>query len=228
MNLQNELDGFRRAVKEKTPPHVVPAIEAATQRLRDSRLAESALQPGQIMTDFELPDVTGKIVNSAQLRRSGQLLILFYRGTWCPFCNLTVRAYQERLQAFQERGVTLVAISPQTPDNSLTLQQKHSLKFPLLSDRGNAVARQFGIVFQLDPALKQVQEQFGVDIPSYNGDDSFELPVPGTFLVSSDGKILRSFVEGDYMKRLAPETAIEWIDEFRETGTLADHGATRR
>lgn len=223
MNLQNELDGLRQAVKEKAPPHVVPTIEATTQRLRDFGLTKSSLQPGQTITDFELPDATGKIVSSARLRRSGPLLILFYRGTWCPFCNLTVQAYQGRLQAFQERGVTLVAISPQTPDNSLTLQQKHSLNFPLLSDRGNTVARQFGIVFQLDPALKQVQEQFGVDIPSYNGDDRFELPIPGTFLVSSDGRILKSFVEADYMKRLAPETAIEWIDEFVTNKVLHNH-----
>ncbi|HET6220240.1 MAG TPA: peroxiredoxin-like family protein [Acidobacteriaceae bacterium] len=214
MNLQNELDGFREAAKQKAPPHVVPTIEATIQRLRDSHFADGALRPRQTITDFELPDATGKLVSSADLRRSGPLLILFYRGTWCPFCNLTVRAYQERLQAFQDRRVTLVAISPQTPDNSLTLQQKHSLKFPLLSDRGNTVARQFGIVFQMDPALKQVQKQFGVDIASYNGDDSFELPLPGTFLVSRGGMVLRSFVEVDYMRRLEPETAINWIDEI--------------
>jgi len=214
MNLQDELDAVRDAVRQKAPPHVVPTIEATTQRLEDSGLTKRVLQPGQTMTDFELPDAAGKLVNSAELRQSGPLLILFYRGTWCPFCNLTVQAYQERLQEFLKRGVTLVAISPQTPDNSLTLQQKHGLKFPLLSDSGNKVARQFGIVFQLDRALKRVQEQFGVDIAAYNGDDRFELPIPATFLISKDGKIVRSYVEVDYMKRLAPGTAIEWIDEF--------------
>jgi peroxiredoxin len=213
MNLQDELGAQRQAIREKTPRHVVPTIEEATQRLRDAGLTASALQPGQTITDFELPDTTGGLVNSANLRRSGPILILFYRGTWCPFCNLTVRAYQERLQAFKSRGVTLVAISPQTPDNAWILQEEHSLKFPLLSDSENVVARQFGIVFQLDPALKQVLEQFGVDVAAYNGDDSFELPLPATFLVARDGKVLKSYVEVDYMKRLAPETAIEWIDK---------------
>ena len=112
------------------------------------------------------------------------------------------------------RGVTLVAISPQTPDHSLTLQEKHSLLFPVLSDGGNEVAQQFGIVFELDRDLRIVQEQFGVDIPSFNGEHSFQLPVPAVFLVSKDGKVLDSFVEMNYMKRLAPETAIAWIDEF--------------
>lgn len=213
MNLQNELDTIRDAVRKKTAPHVAPTIEAATKILRESGLSKRALQPGQIMPDFELPDATGKMVNSADLRQAGPLLLLFYRGTWCPFCNLTVQAYQERLPELSRRKVTLVAISPQTPDNSLTLRQKHDLKFPLLSDSGNTVAREFGIVFHLDQALKQVQEQFGVDLAAYNGDDRFELPVPATFLVSKEGKIVRSYVEVDYMKRLAPDTAIGWIDE---------------
>jgi peroxiredoxin len=213
MNLQDELNAVRQGVAEKTPPHVVPTIEATTRRLLDSGLIREALQPGQTITDFELPDATGKQVKSLELRQARPLLILFYRGTWCPFCNLTVQAYQEKLQLFEDRGVTLVAISPQTPDNSLTLQEKHQLKFSLLSDSGNAVARKFGIVFQMDAPLKQVHDLFGVDIASYNGDDRYELPVPATFLVSKDGVVMKSYVEVDYMKRLAPETAIKWIDE---------------
>jgi peroxiredoxin len=213
MNLQNELNAVRQGVAEKTPPHVVPTIEATRQRLMDSGLVEGALHPGQMIPDFEMPDATGKLVKSSDLRQTGPLLILFYRGTWCPFCNLTVRAYQEQLQPFQDRGVTLVAISPQTPDHSLTLQEKHHLKFPVLSDSGNSVARQFGIVFQMDPALKQVHELFGVDVAAYNGDNRCELPVPAAFLVSKAGKVMRSFVEVDYMKRLAPEAALQWIDE---------------
>ena len=214
MNLQNELNALRQTVTEKTPPHVVPTIEATTRRLMDSGLVQGVIQPGQMILDFELPDATGKLVKSSDLRQTGPLLILIYRGTWCPFCNLTVQAYQEQLQSFQDRGVTLVAISPQTPDHSLTLQEKHHLKFPVLSDLGNGVARQFGIVFQMDPALKQVQDLFGVDVAAYNGDSRYELPVPAAFLVSKAGEVIRSYVEVDYMKRLAPETALQWIDEI--------------
>ena len=213
MNLRNELNALRQTVAEKTPPHVVPTIEATTQRLMESGLVQGALQPGQMILDFELPDATGRLVKSSDLRRTGPLLILFYRGIWCPFCNLTIRAYQEQLQSFQNRAVTLVAISPQTSDHSLTLQVKHHLKFPVLSDSGNGVASQFGIVFQMDPALKQVQDLFGVDVAAYNGDSRYELPVPAAFLVSKAGEIIRSYVEVDYMKRLAPETALKWIDE---------------
>jgi peroxiredoxin len=154
------------------------------------------------------------MVKSMDLRTQGPLLIVFYRGAWCPFCSLTLRAFQEGYSEIASRGVSLVAISPQTPDHSLPLQEKHNLRFPVLSDSGNKVAQRFGIVFELDRDLKVVQEQFGVDIPSFNGDHSFQLPVPATFLVSKDGKVLDSFVEVDYMKRLAPETAIAWIDEI--------------
>jgi peroxiredoxin len=183
MNLENELNAVRQTVAEKTPPHVVPTIEATKQRLMDSGLVQGALQPGQMILNFELPDATEKLVKSSDLRQTGPLLILFYRGIWCPFCNLTVRAYQEQLQSFQNRAVTLVAISPQTSDHSLTLQEKHHLKFPVLS------------------------------VAAYNGDNRYELPVPAAFLVSKTGEVIRSYVEVDYMKRLAPETALQWIDE---------------
>ena len=214
MDLQKELGAVAQMVREKTPPHVMPTIEATTKRLKESGLEGHALQPGQTMPDFELPDATGRIVRSAELRSQGPLLITFYRGSWCPFCNLALRAFQERNAEMKTRGVTLLAISPQTPDHSLTLQEKHSLQFSVLSDAGNKVARQFGVVFALDPGLKTVQEQFGVDIPTYNGDHTFELPVPATFLVSTDGKVLKSYVEADYMQRLDPETALAWIREL--------------
>ena len=214
MDLHKELGAVAQMVREKTPPHVMPTIEATTKRLKESGLEEHALQTGQTMPDFELPDATGEIIRSAQLRSQGPLLIMFYRGGWCPFCNLALRAFQERNAEIKTRGVTLLAISPQTPDHSLTLQEKHSLQFSVLSDAGNKVARQFGIVFALDPGLKTVQEQFGVDIPAYNGDRTFELPVPATFLVSTDGKVLKSYVEADYMQRLDPETALAWIREL--------------
>jgi peroxiredoxin len=213
MDLQNELNAVSQMVREKTPPHVMPTIEATTRRLNDAGLSEQALQPGQSITDFELPDATGKLVKSADLRAHGPVLIMFYRGHWCPFCNLALKAMQERHSDIESREATFVAISPQTPDNSLTTQEKAGLQFPVLSDSGNEVARSFGIVFKLDDALKAVQESFGVDIPAFNGDQSFELPVPATYLISEDGVVLKSFVEVDYMKRLSPETAIAWLDE---------------
>jgi peroxiredoxin len=215
MDLQKELSAVEQMVKEKTPSHVMPTIEASIHAVKESGLERRAIQPGETIRDFELPDATGAIVKSLELRTRGPLLIVFYRGASCPFCNLTLQAFQERYSEIVSRGVTLVAISPQTPDHSLSLQEKHNLRFPVLSDSGNKVAQQFGIVFELDRDLRVVQEQFSVDIPSFNGEHSFQLPVPAVFLVSKDGTVLDSFVEVNYMKRLwATETAIAWIDEI--------------
>jgi len=137
MDLQQELNAVEQMAREKTPPHVMPTIEASIHAVKESGLERRALQPGETIRDFELPDATGAMVKSLELRTRGPLLIVFYRGAWCPFCNLTLRAFQERYSEIANRGVTLVAISPQTPDHSLTLQEKHSLRFPVLSDSGN-------------------------------------------------------------------------------------------
>ena len=131
MDLQEELGAVEQMVREKTPSHVMPTIEASIHEVKESGLESRAIQPGEAIRDFELPDATGAMVKSLELRTRGPLLIVFYRGAWCPFCNLTLRAFQERHSEIASRGVTLVAISPQTPDHSLTLQEKHTVfSFP--------------------------------------------------------------------------------------------------
>lgn len=112
--------------------------------------------------------------------------------------------------------MTLVAISPELPDHTLTLQAKHGLAFPVLSDVGNAVARCFGLVFTLPQTLRPVYEGFGVNLPARNGDASFELPLPGTFLIDGDGNVLESFVDTDYRARLEPAVALAWIDRLHD------------
>jgi peroxiredoxin len=214
MDLQTELDAAVRSVKENAPAQVLTTFGTAYEALEASGLLKRALQPGQTIVDFQLPDATGKTVKSADLRANGPLLIVFYRGEWCPFCNLQLKAFSEHNSELLRHGVTLIAISPQTPDNSLTMQQKHNLPFPVLSDNGNLVARQFGIVYTVDETLKAIYQMFGVDLPSRNGDSTFELPVPAAYLVGKDGKILRSFVEIDHTKRLTPEIALQWIRQI--------------
>ncbi len=187
-------------------------MEAATAKLAATGLAGKALKRGGRMPDFELPDATGKMIRSADLRTQGMLLISFYRGHWCPYCNLELQALQERLADITAKGTTLVAISPQTPDQSLTTQQKHALKFPILSDVGNKVTKQFGLVYTLDASLQPIYQAFGIDLKAHNGDSSFELPVPATYLVAKDGSVLEAYLDVDYRKRLALETALGWLD----------------
>lgn len=212
MTLQSDLFFVKEQVAAQVPAPVLAAMDQATAELTASGQAQKALQPGQRMSDFVLTNATGRRVASMVLRAGGPLLITFYRGEWCPYCNLALRALQRELPAFARRGVTLVAISPELPDHSLTLQHKHGLAFEVLSDAGNAVARSFGLVFTLPEALRPIYEGFGVDLPARNADASFELPVPGTFLVGGDGTVLASFVDVDYRTRLEPAEALAWID----------------
>ena len=226
MTLHDELQAVRQQVATQLPPDVLATMDGATTELANAGLAQRALQPGQCMTDFVLPDATGRRVASMALRARGPLLITFYRGEWCPYCNLALRALQRELPAFASRGVTLVAISPELPDHALTLQATHDLAYAVLSDAGNAVARCFGLVFTLPQTLRPLYQGFGVNLPARNGDASFELPLPGSFLIDSDGSVLASLVETDYRARLEPAVALAWIDRLHDRTTARPHDHT--
>jgi len=214
MTLQTELAAVTEHVRRQAPA-AFAAIEASNTALAATGLPQRALRSGQTMPDFELPDATGKIVRSADLRARGPLVISFYRGHWCPYCNLELRALQQHLPEIARRSATLVAISPQTPDQSLTTREKHELAFPVLSDQGNRVARQFGLVFTLDDVIKPVLSGFGVDLSAYNGDRSDELPVPATYVVAKSGVVIDASVDVDFRNRIAPETVLAWLDRAR-------------
>jgi peroxiredoxin len=217
MDQRRNLSAIARMVRSKTHSQVIPNSESAPENLAASDLPRAALQPGQSITDFELPDVTGRMVNSVDLRANGPMLVVFYCGFACPFCRLMLKRLEARCADLQDLGVTPVAISgevsPQTADQSLTTKKESSLKFPVLSDSGNKAARQFGIVFILNEAFKEGDEEFGIYPPIYIEDNSFLLPGPSTFLISTDGTILSSFMEvDDYLARLAQGTAFPGFD----------------
>ena len=216
MNLATELKAVTESVRQQAPAEVMAAMETATAKLAASGLANKTLKRGSHMPDFELPDATGKIVRSIDLRAKGALLISFYRGHWCPYCSLELKALQERLADITAKGATLIAISPQTPDQSLTTQQKYELKFLVLYDSGNTIARKFGLVYTLDESLRPIYQAFGIDLKAHNGDSSFELPVPATYLVDKNGTVLDSYVNVDYRERLSLETTLSWLDHINK------------
>jgi peroxiredoxin len=139
----------------------------------------------------------------------------FYRGQWCPYCHLVLRAYQQALPHMQARGASLVAISPQTPDHSRALAEKLELTFALLSDMGNQVARQFGLVFTIDEAVRGAHKQVCADLPKFNGTESWELPMAGTFLIDQSGTVRLAFVHPDFTRRLDPSVIIARLNELQ-------------
>jgi peroxiredoxin len=213
MTLQANLKAITEGVRQQAPAEVFAAIEAANVKLEQTGIAERALKVGDRMPDFELPDATGKIVRSADLLANGPIVISFYRGSWCPYCSLELKTLQQNLSEFRVKGATLVAISPQTPDQSLTTKQKNELAFPVLSDVGSEVARKFGLVFTLDETLKPIFKAFGIDLVAHNGVDTWELPVPATYVVARSGKIVSAFVDVDFRNRAEPTEILKSLDK---------------
>lgn len=190
--------------------------DKAIADLVSQQISARARKIGDVAPDFSLPDARGHQVTLSQLRSAGPVILSFYRGAWCPFCNLELRGLQRALPEFQTLGASLVATSPQLPDSSLTRQEKHSLEFPVLSDVGNKVAKQYGIVFRVPDELLDVFQRRGVDLGSFNGQEGKnELPLPATFIVDSEGKVCAAFVQEDHTVRLDPEEITTTLRELR-------------
>jgi peroxiredoxin len=191
-------------------------VDAETEALRASEIERRALKPGAVAPDFMLPDAQGRCVRLRSLLRQGPVVLVFYRGGWCPYCNLHLRGFQRALPEFQQFGAQMVAISPQLPDNSLSTQEKDELTSAVLSDVGNKVARQFGIVFQIGEKLQKLYRKFGHPLDLFNGPDGGQhLPVPATFVVDGKGVIRLAHVDVDYTRRLDPDDVITTLRQLK-------------
>jgi peroxiredoxin len=208
--LESQTSAFKANAYAQMPPATVRTITDWIGELSQSGIVGRSLQVGQAAPDFALPNAHGQTVTLTDLLASGPVVVTFYRGAWCPFCNLALKAYQDILPEIKALGASFVAVSPQTPDNSLTMAEKNALSYEVLSDAGNAVARQFGIVYKFSDAMYDVQTNaFGVDLPSFNGDDSRELPLPGTFVIDRGGTITLAQVFIDVSERVEPSAILD-------------------
>jgi peroxiredoxin len=180
-------------------------------------LEDQSFKTGDRLPKFTLTNAVGNPVAIADLLKQGPVVIAFYRGGWCPYCNLELRALQQALPAIAAEGAQLVAIAPETPDHSLSTQEKNELTFEVLSDIGNQVARELGLVFTLPKSLLPIYQSFGIDIAAHNGDKSFELPVPATYVVTPEGEIVHHFVNIDYKQREDPENILAVLKRLRVT-----------
>lgn len=206
--LEQQMQAFQAQLATQAP-QAVEQFRQHINTLMASGAATNVLQVGEKAPAFVLPDALGHQVSLTGLLQQGPVVVTFYRGEWCPYCNLQLRAYQQILPQIKELGASLIAISPQTPDHSLSLSEKHELAFSVLSDQGNQVARQFGLVHSIEEQTRSLLKSLGADIPAFNGDESWELPVPGTFIISRDGTIRLTYADADYTHRLEPSTLLE-------------------
>ncbi len=203
-SLAFQLASYKAGFIGRAPAARVAMMEAATAHLKSTGIESLALKVGDRAPSFSLPDAKGKQVSLNHLLELGPVIAIFYRGGWCPYCNLELRAWQAHLVELNSLGATLVAISPQTPDNSLSTAEKNALAFPVLSDSDLAAAHGFGIAFTLPPELVDLYSSVGNNLPELNGNGQWVLPMPATFVIDKSGVIQFAHVEADYRERAEP------------------------
>ncbi|MGV8989644.1 MAG: peroxiredoxin-like family protein [Cypionkella sp.] len=208
MNLTQQLAALRAELALKAPPERRAFFEAKLAELRASFPLGKAAGVGDIAPDFTLPDAEGMPVVLHDLLSLGPVVLTFYRGGWCPYCNLQLRAYQGVLPEIRARGARLVAISPQLPDKSQTTAETNKLTFDVLSDTNSLVAHAYGLSHVMPEDLRDVYRAAKRELPEINGDDSWELPVPGTYVVGQDSRVVMAHLDIDYRDRIDPEDVL--------------------
>lgn len=212
--LREELEERKALAAQYVPDDVQQVNRQTVEQLAASGMAGRILAVGASAPAFELPDQDGKPVSSDELLSRGRLVICFFRGRWCPFCVAQLEAMNSALSQIEKTGARLVAISPQTTKQGFFMRDQHQLRFPLLSDGGNQVARQFGLVYRVPDEQKQVYSRTFVNLPFLNGEASWELPIPATYILERDGRVLYASADPDYTRRPEPQEVVGLLDRF--------------
>jgi peroxiredoxin len=218
MSLQAKLDAFKADFEAAKPPYNVPhsvieTMHRATAELIESGVARRAKKAGDLAPHFSLKDPEGNVINSADLLERGPLVLSFYRGVWCPYCNMELQALETAKPEFDRYGASLVAISPQTAPNSRKSVRQNKLSFPILSDVKGKVGAAFGLRFHLPDYLVEHYSQLKNDLPTFNDDPSWTLAMPARYVIGQNGVILYSEVNPDYTRRPEPDDMIPVLQQ---------------
>ncbi len=210
-SLQDIFAERKELIAKYVPPDIQGVHLRVIAELKEKQLSEHILTVGAKAPPFKLPDHNGKQISSTDLLTKGRLVICFFRGRWCPFCVGQMEAMNLLFPQIEQAGASLVAISPQTVQQSFFMADQHKLRFPLLSDAGNQVARQFGLVYRLPDDQQAIYRRSFVNLPFANGENSWELPIPATFIIDRDGTILYASSDEDYTRRPEPQEILRQL-----------------
>ncbi|HKW27557.1 MAG TPA: peroxiredoxin-like family protein [Terriglobales bacterium] len=213
-SLREELEERKALAAQYVPADVQQVNRQTVEQLAASGIAGRILAVGASAPGFDLPDQDGKSVSSKELLSRGRLVICFFRGRWCPFCVAQLEAMNSVLSQIEKAGAGLIAVSPQTVKQSFFMRDQHQLRFPLLSDGGNQLGRQFGLVYRVPEEQKQVYSRTFVNLPFINGDASWELPIPATCILERSGSVLYASADPDYTRRPEPEGLVRFLDQL--------------
>lgn len=215
MSLTKQLEAMSAGSAKRIPAEALAVMMKAAQELDEQGIGDKALTVGDQFPDVGLLGPEGAAVSLSTLLAKGPVMINFYRGGWCPYCNLELKAYQDQLETIRSMGAELVAISPETPDRAMTTAEKNAVTYPVLTDPRNSLAEALGIVFDLPPELAKLYEMFGNNLPEANGEAGWRLPIPATYVVGADGHIVFAHVSRDYRTRAEPADAIAALKAHR-------------
>ena len=213
--LREKLAAFRREFVKSAPKERVKVFQRGIDRLRASGVAFEALTVGDPAVMFELPNAKDEAVSLERLLADGPVVIVWFRGGWCPYCNITLHAMQDALPEIRKLGATLVAISPQMPESTADTTNKNRLTFDVLSDVGNEVAKAYGLVYTLPEDVAGLLEEY-VNLERCNGDLSCELPLAATYVVDREGIIRFAFLDADYRNRAEPADVVAALKRLND------------
>jgi len=210
MSLQSQLPSYaeglqelRNNLKTMLPKEALQVFDTDAETLAKTHTNILKLNVGDKAPNFSLANASGEITSLSNLLKKSKVVLTFYRGTWCPYCNLQLNQYQKMLPEFKKLGAELVAISPQTPDESLSISEKNALEFQVLSDNGNIVAKQYTTVFTNGNTSIETMTNLGFDFDGHYADDSRQLPIPAVFIIEKDHTIsFAKTINGDYRNRV--------------------------
>ena len=208
MALDQRLAELNTQACHELPAQEVAILQRASATLRKSGITEQCLQVGESAPDFSMNDQYGNSITLSSFLRSGPVVINFFRGFWCNYCQAELEVYQSMLGALKELNCHYLAISPNTPKEKQPQAADHYFQ---ITDMDNRIAKKFGIVYEVEQNQKELFSRWGVDLAKLNHTDKWELPLPATYIISKSGCVEFKFVHSDYRKRLEPETVLEHL-----------------
>ncbi|MEP2652704.1 MAG: peroxiredoxin-like family protein [Paraglaciecola sp.] len=214
MSLKEQLTEVREASAKNIPAEKLSVMLAEIEVLKARELEKLAPKVGDVFPAFSLSDQVGNSITLSEKLSQGPVVLTFYRGGWCPYCNLELRAYQSVLDDITSQGASLLAITPELPDASLSTAEKNALTFSVLSDPNSEFSKTLGLVFTLPDSLKPIYSGFGIEVEAHNGKGAFELPYAATYVIAPSGKIIFADVNADYTQRAEPSEVVESLKQL--------------
>lgn len=210
-NLAQQIEQLNENLAIQLPKEILEIFSKSIQDLKTKNIEENSIDIGNFFPNFSLSNTNGEIVKLKELLINGKVIVVFFRGNWCPYCNLELKVLQDNLKEITDKNVTLVAISPQKTIYNEELKISHHIDFQLLTDKDNTLAKQLGISFELHDYAVPVYSSLGIELSEYNENDNNELPVPAVFVIDTKGNVIYKFVDTNYMNRINIKELIQQL-----------------